>query len=288
MLYAAYRRTMADVRFQMANRRADSGVACARPAFDEYTFVLNAGFIMFCTPFSAATAPTSSSQRGSSPSGTASVEPRTQVHSVEGSGNGPISTMATDGASEDLPAFLPAPLQEPNDMKPWRLNGTQDMMELFGLVPLYDRAVRPYLRPDPAAAPGTTPSSDPGSAPAKTEGEQKRAVLPKTFVHYVEDLPGKVRPPKRTGAMRHQPKELTQLLMKPEYTYTPIVPFDADALNHAFSVEPSSAPAQGIDVSLLEADEQESPAPKKKKGALGDRPEPPKKRVVLISKKKRA
>lgn len=181
---------------------------------------------------------------------------------------------------EPAPDFYPAPLREPEGLKPYRLNGTQDMLALFGLLPLYDRAVRPYLRPEPAAP----PPSPAGKAPAKnTDAEPKRNVLPKTFVHYVEDLPGKVRPPKRSGAARHQPKELTQLLMKPEYTYTPIVPFDADALQHAFHVEQSATPAPGIDRSLLEADEQESPVPPKKKKVE----EPPqKKRVVLISKKK--
>ncbi|WFD04616.1 hypothetical protein MOBT1_003330 [Malassezia obtusa] len=140
-------------------------------------------------------------------------------------------------AANEPPAFVPAPERAPPDLKPYRLNGTQDMLELFDLMPLYDRAVRPYLRPEPA--------------------------LPKTF-----------------------PKELTQLLMKPEYTYAPIVPFDTETLNNAFSVEPSSTPAQGIDVSLLEADEQESPIPKKKKAPNNERPDPRKKRVVLISKKK--
>lgn len=188
---------------------------------------------------------------------------------------------------QDPPVVLPAPNRAPPDLRPYRLNGTQDMLELFDLMPLYDRAVRPYLRPDPSAPPTTTPGSEPGSAPARTDADMKRTTLPKTFVHYVEDLPGKVRPPKRTGAAKHQPKELTQLLMKPEYTYTPIVPFDRDTLQHAFTVEPSSTPAPGIDMGMLEADEQESPIPKKKKVApTNDRPDQRKKRVVLISKKK--
>ena len=189
-------------------------------------------------------------------------------------------------AANEPPAFVPAPERAPPDLKPYRLNGTQDMLELFDLMPLYDRAVRPYLRPEPGTAANATPNSDPGSASGRPDAEGKRAALPKTFVHYVEDLPGKVRPPKRTGSAKHQPKELTQLLMKPEYTYAPIVPFDTETLNNAFSVEPSSTPAQGIDVSLLEADEQESPIPKKKKAPNNERPDPRKKRVVLISKKK--
>lgn len=75
--------------------------------------------------------------------------------------------------------------------------------------------------------------------------------------------------------------------MKPEYTYTPIVPFDGDVLKKAFTVEPATGPIPGIDLSLLEADEHESPAVKKNKLGMDDRPDAPKKRVVLISKKKR-
>ena len=98
---------------------------------------------------------------------------------------------------------------------------------------------------------------------------------------------GKVRPPKRSSATRHQ-RELSQLMMKPEYTYTPIVPFDDETLQSAFRVEPSTGPTPGIDLSLLEADEQE-PAEGKKRHTSGEQTgpgAPPRKRVVLISKKK--
>lgn len=286
-MYAAYKRTSAEVKFHTANRRADSGVTCVRAALEEYTLALNEGRTKFCTAFSEATAPTSKSHLGSKPEGTtsASANLRQSIVTRWSGSKLPTSAQYLAMPAQPLAAFVPAPDKAPPDLKPYRLNGTQDMLELFELMPLYDRAVRPYLRPDPAA-PGATPSSDPGSVPARPETESKRATLPKTFVHYVEDLPGKVRPPKRSGAAKHQPKELTQLLMKPEYTYTPIVPFDADTLSHAFHVEPASTPAPGIDTSLLDADEHESPMPKKQKNTAQERQEPPKKRVVLLKKKR--
>ena len=77
-------------------------------------------------------------------------------------------------------AYYAAQLQEPEGLEPFHLNGTQDMLETFDLMPLYDRAVRPYLKPETAGG------SSAGEPP-------KRAVLPKTYEHYVEDLPGASR-----------------------------------------------------------------------------------------------
>lgn len=176
-------------------------------------------------------------------------------------------------------AYVPAPIREPDGLAPFHLNGTQDMLTLFGLMPLYDSAVRPYLRPE--LGPDATEAD-------KAAAQAKRTPMPKSFMHYVEGLPGKVRPPKRSGSARHAPpKELEMMLMKPEYTYTQIVPFDQDTLASAFAVSPSSEPIPGVDLSLLEADEHESPAVKKNKLGQADRPDAPKKRVVLISRKKR-
>lgn len=177
------------------------------------------------------------------------------------------------------PAYVPAPIREPEGLVPFHLNGTQDVLTLFGLMPLYDSAVRPYLRPE--LGPDATEAD-------KAAAQTKRATMPRTFMHYVEGLPGKVRPPKRTGSARHAPpKDLEKMLMKPEYTYTPIVPFDQDTLASAFTVSPSTEPIPGVDLSLLEADEHETPAVKKNKLGQADRPDAPKKRVVLISRKKR-
>lgn len=164
-------------------------------------------------------------------------------------------------------AFHEAPLRVPPDLPPYHMNGTEDMFDLFGLMPLYDRAVRPYLRPE------ADDSASPRDAP-------KRPALPKTYLHYVADMPGKVRPPKRTGAARSR-RELTELLLKPEYTYTPIVPFDDEVLQSAFAVY--GGPVADMDTSQLEADEHESPGAKKKRP--GEQPDAPKKRVVLIKKK---
>ena len=47
-------------------------------------------------------------------------------------------------------SHFPAPIHAPSDLAPFHLNGTQDMLTLFELMPLYDRSVRPYLRPDVA------------------------------------------------------------------------------------------------------------------------------------------
>lgn len=186
---------------------------------------------------------------------------------------------ATPTSPAQAPAYVPADVRAPPDLVPFHLNGTQNMLRLFDLMPLYDRAVRPYLRPSlPAEA----------SEAERAAALAKRTALPKTFAHYVEDLPGKVRPAKRAGAAKHQPGELSMLLAKPEYTYTPVVPFDADALASAFTVAPSTTPVPHIDLTQLESEPVEMPAPKRAKAGPNERTDPPKKRVVLISKKKRA
>lgn len=172
-------------------------------------------------------------------------------------------------ATEPGPAYYPAPLRVPADAQPFHMNGTEDMIDLFGLGGLYDRAVRPYLRPEADESTSTSPREAP-----------KRAPMPKTYMHYVADMPGKVRPPKRTGTARSQ-RELTDLLLKPEYTYTPITPFDDETLQSAFSVE--AGPVPDLDTTQLEADEQDSPNARKKRP--GEQPDAPKKRVVLIKKK---
>ncbi|WFD36467.1 hypothetical protein MCUN1_003346 [Malassezia cuniculi] len=171
-------------------------------------------------------------------------------------------------STNDGSPFYPAPLRVPPELPPYHMNGTEDMFDLFGLMPLYDRAVRPYLRPE------VDDATSPRDAP-------KRVPLPKTYMHYVADMPGKVRPPKRVGAARNQ-KELSELLMKPEYAYTPIVPFDQEVLQGAFAVEAGAV--SGIDTTQLEADEQDSPNGKKKRpNEQADAA--PKKRVVVIKKK---
>ena len=59
----------------------------------------------------------------------------------------PSSCPSTHG----LPAYLPSRTSKPADLPRAYLNGTQDMLQLFGLMPIYDRAVRPY-NPDTTKA----------------------------------------------------------------------------------------------------------------------------------------
>ncbi|SPO21456.1 uncharacterized protein UTRI_00938_B [Ustilago trichophora] len=42
------------------------------------------------------------------------------------------------------PPYLPSTTSKPAELPRAYLNGTQDMLSLFGLMPIYDRAVRPY------------------------------------------------------------------------------------------------------------------------------------------------
>lgn len=180
-------------------------------------------------------------------------------------------------SNDDHEAYIPALMHAPDGLPPFHLNGTQDVLSLFELMPLYDRAVRPYLRPD--VGPYATEAE-------KAAANTKRATIPKTYWHYVKDLPGKTRMPKRLSSSRmHQ--ELTDILMKPEYTYTQIVPLDAEVTHAAFNVDTSSGLVQGIDYTQLEAEEPEAPPSKKNKNQASDRTDAPKKRVVLINKKKR-
>lgn len=152
------------------------------------------------------------------------------------------------------------------------------MLTLFELMPLYDRSVRPYLRPD--VGPDASEAD-------KAAANAKRATIPKTYWHHVSDIPGKTRIPKRNIAP-HMHQELSHILMKPEYTYTPIVPLERDILQTAFHLESTTSPqVAGIDYSLLEPEEPEVAPARKNKHQQGDRPDAPKKRVVLISKKKR-
>lgn len=175
-------------------------------------------------------------------------------------------------------SHFPAPIHAPSDLAPFHLNGTQDMLTLFELMPLYDRSVRPYLRPD--VAPDASEAD-------KAAAHARRATIPKTYWHHVSDIPGKTRIPKRSMAP-HMHQELSHILMKPEYTYTPIVPLEPDTLRTAFQLASTTSPqVAGIDYSLLEPEEPEAPPTRKNKHPHGDRPDAPKKRVVLVSKKKR-
>lgn len=285
-------------------------------------------------------------------------------------------------STSHLPAYLPSSTSKPADLPRAYLNGTQDMLSLFGLMPIYDRAVRPY-NPDtikaenealssaaaargagsaPAAAAGASsvgpsgsatnaatgaagaatqgatpttisqqgaaqanatprPNTSSGAAGAATTGlashpshgasstggristpalqlnggpptfslhTDSSAILaaspgqmaaasaaapparkptkpPGTYAHYVDDLAGRVRPPRKSARAAKEGKgaTLVSILFKPEYTPQRIVPFDRETIKAAFSVEPGVV--DEIDQALLEPDEEETVKPKKKK-----------------------
>lgn len=208
------------------------------------------------------------------------------------------------------PAIYPAPCYSGPPRPKRHLNGNHDFLSIFGLMPLYDRVVRPYLRDDPAkvkaesveaqvqaqgqradsnaaakegkdsATAGTpAPSNDPGLPGNDTSqadaGKQKRLAMPKTFAHYVEDLPGeflaalvfalkvgltpcfcspayalrlhivnhpgKVKPPKRTAQISRDTVMRDQIFA-PEKMAQRILPFERDVLDGAFAVQPGEVP----------------------------------------------
>ncbi|EPQ28192.1 uncharacterized protein PFL1_04020 [Pseudozyma flocculosa PF-1] len=51
-----------------------------------------------------------------------------------------------DMATSQWPRLIPATTQRPPHLPRHHLNGTQDVFRLFDLVPIYDRAVRPFLQ----------------------------------------------------------------------------------------------------------------------------------------------
>ncbi|KAJ1591225.1 hypothetical protein NDA11_007316 [Ustilago hordei] len=53
-------------------------------------------------------------------------------------------TASSSCTSPQLPPYLPSTTNKPAQLPRAYLNGTQDMLSLFGLMPIYDRAVRPY------------------------------------------------------------------------------------------------------------------------------------------------
>ncbi|PWZ03426.1 hypothetical protein BCV70DRAFT_140124, partial [Testicularia cyperi] len=64
-----------------------------------------------------------------------------------------------------LPIYFPSSISRPASMPKAYLNGTQDMMALFGLMPIYDRAVRPY-NPETLKAQADASTSATGQASA--------------------------------------------------------------------------------------------------------------------------
>ncbi|TKY89378.1 hypothetical protein EX895_001909 [Sporisorium graminicola] len=286
----------------------------------------------------------------------------------------PDSAASSSHSTNKLPAYLPPTTSKPADLPRAYLNGTQDMLSLFGLMPIYDRSVRPY-NPDSVKAEnagsgssntaargaaagsaalatantanattasggaglarGATPSSIPqasaasnatprptnvptgaaattglvshpshnasstgristpalqlnGGPPTFPLHTDSSAILaaspgqlaasaaaapparkptkpPPTYAHYVDDLAGRVRPPRKSARAAREAKgaTLVSILFKPEYTPQNIVPLDRELMQAAFSVEPG--PVAEIDQALLEPDEEETVKPRKKK-----------------------
>ncbi|PWO01047.1 hypothetical protein FA09DRAFT_357665 [Tilletiopsis washingtonensis] len=192
-------------------------------------------------------------------------------------------------ASSSSALYVPAPLPPAEVLPSVALNGAADLLPRFGLLPLYERAVRPYL-PRRRAPPGADGASAQqahaddaaGDETLPLDGDERRAdgeppvrLLPKTYAHYVEDLPGKVRPPKSKRTQRAPPTGTTMrdIVFRPETTLQRIVPFDDEALRAAFAVRAGDVPE--IDASLLEADAEDAgnrrrKKPKRKRGDMGN------------------
>ncbi|KAJ9477333.1 hypothetical protein PHBOTO_000873 [Pseudozyma hubeiensis] len=114
-----------------------------------------------------------------------------------------------------------------------------------------------------AASPGQIAAAASAAPPAR-----KPTKPPGTYAHYVDDLAGRVRPPRKSARAAKEAKgtSLVSILFKPEYTPQRIVPFDRETMKGAFSVEPGVV--EEIDQALLEPDEEETVKPKKKKKKL--------------------
>ncbi|KAJ1033131.1 hypothetical protein NDA13_001129 [Ustilago tritici] len=89
-------------------------------------------------------------------------------------------TASSSFTSRQLPPYLPSTTNKPAQLPRAYLNGTQDMLSLFGLMPIYDRAVRPY-NPDTVkgekagstcvnAAEATATTSSNSKAPGGAQG----------------------------------------------------------------------------------------------------------------------
>ncbi|UZJ52957.1 hypothetical protein CBS101457_002277 [Exobasidium rhododendri] len=175
---------------------------------------------------------------------------------------------------EDAPAIcysIPADPQIPSlpSKLKHQLHGADDLITLFDLKPLWEERVRPYAKQternnyvkgagkdDTAMEESNEKREEAGSLPGSEP--VKSLLMEKTYINYVRDLPGQVRPPKRTvsryqtamvaasssGApMPTLPHELTgrttmrDIVFRPETTVQRIAPFDEESLRSAFTVE---------------------------------------------------
>lgn len=154
------------------------------------------------------------------------------------------------------------------------LHGADDLISLFGLRPLWERSVKPYTSASQRKAwkeakfgeenGGKVDNTRVNEGGAdESETSTKPIVMEKTYVNYVHDIPGKVRPSKKTITKYNSslanasangislpslPTEITgrttmrDIVFRPETTVQRIGPFDQDALAAAFTVEAGDVP----------------------------------------------
>lgn len=89
--------------------------------------------------------------------------------SVDASTSAPVAS-SSHSPPDQMPAYLPSTTSKPAELPRAYLNGTQDMLSLFGLMPIYDRAVRPYnpdtIKADTAATTSNNAASTSYTGPA--------------------------------------------------------------------------------------------------------------------------
>ena len=175
----------------------------------------------------------------------------------------PMTTASRGPAASPLTARAPSILGASSPTGPIGL-ATNTPAPILGPSP------RPSLASD---LPGSRNVS--GGAGAGAGGKRGRSNLlkpPKSWAHYVEDLPGKVRPrlpassSKANGGVTDAPKQdhsMREIIFRPETTIHQIVPFDDEMLRNF--VVSAGRSIDEIDVSRLASDDEEEVVAKKKK-----------------------
>ncbi|ORY52194.1 hypothetical protein BCR35DRAFT_296965 [Leucosporidium creatinivorum] len=183
-------------------------------------------------------------------------------------------------APEAGPSRLPPPLAEYliplGNTRASPLSGSQDLISLFGLSPVYDTFLRPYLPESVTGAAGEgedlkgkgkekaveTPGG--GAGAPKSIGitlggvrigevdKPKKAKMEKQYSHLIQDIPGR-----NTIKKDHY---IRDLVLNPDVQPPHIVPFDEQTLRDAFTLKPGQIP--GFDALIWESNTEQ---PKKKK-----------------------
>ncbi|KAL8290314.1 hypothetical protein RQP46_002572 [Phenoliferia psychrophenolica] len=171
------------------------------------------------------------------------------------------------------------------DSTPSPLSGSQDLLDLFELLPLYETYVRPYV-----ALPSTAPGSPKGkerepsggtttlgfsiagvriggvalAGNAAADDKAKKAKMDKTYTHLVADIPGR-------NTIKKD-KHLRDCVLNPDIQPVHIQPFDASNLRGAFSLKTGAIP--GFDAMIWET-EVDVPKRKVRPVSLSLLPPPP-------------